>query len=107
MPQPRQHASSAARQLAYRTRCGQRAANHLAKPAPSRPVRLSAKPGHRRWNVMLKQAQDAISAIADEMESYYDDHSDEWRDGERGEAFKERYEAVQGIAEQFDELPEP
>jgi hypothetical protein len=42
--------------------------------------------------------------VGAEMQSYYSDRSSDWQEGERGEEFQERLDAVEALAEAFDDL---
>ena len=75
MPQPRVHASPAARQAAYRARCERtRQAALAAKGLPSLPS-IASIPGWARWNASLKAAYELIADTAGEMHGYFDDRS--------------------------------
>lgn len=113
MPQPRKHAGSAERQAAYRRRqaelgcklTGTASVAGSTYPWPQ-PSRISLKPGYRRWQMLLADAQRRVQATAEEMQSYYDERSEKWRE-ERGEEFMDRLDAVLDIDAAFDQLPEP
>lgn len=110
MPQPKKHASNAGRQAAYRTRRAEARARAGVTIVPQRPVkapRLPEKPGARRWCLLLDQAQRTVEVVADEMEAYHDERSDQWQEDERGEAFMQRLESVQEVTAAFDNIPEP
>jgi hypothetical protein len=51
-------------------------------------------PGTARWRQAIANAVDLLSMVADEMESYFDDRSEEWQEGERGDSFRERIDAL-------------
>lgn len=109
MPQPRKHADNARRQAAYRAHRAQRQALSGVRVKPRRAAkapRLPDKPGARRWELLLAQAQRIVELVADEMQEYHDERSDKWQQDERGEAFTERLEAVQEVTTAFDNIPE-
>lgn len=96
MPTPRQYASNAARQAAYRARC-------TASPAVPCPGSLpSGSP--RRWPVMLGQAQELITGVAAQMATTWAARSDVWQNSERGDAFLERVEALEEIRDLLREF---
>ena len=98
MPTPRQYASAAHRQAAYRLRCREQArAARGTAPLPSQP-------GRRRWAALCGQALSLVEQMGQEMEAYYDQRSDAWQESERGEAFGEVMESVAQIAEALSEV---
>lgn len=108
MPQPKKHETNALRQVAYRKRRFALARSQPVAgqgPRQARLLRVPAKPGARRWEALLHQAQAVVEATADEMQDYYDERSEKWQEDERGEAFMERLEAVQEITAALDQLP--
>lgn len=104
MPQPRVHASTAARQAAYRSRCEKaRQAALSAKGLPSLPT-IASIPGWARWNASLKAAHEMIANTAGEMHDYFDDRSEAWQQSERGEEHQERMDSVEAVAESLSDL---
>ena len=104
MPTHRKHASNADRQAAYRARRELARETELrAKGLPQIP-RVPSIPGHRRWDVMVIQAHSLLESIAMEMDTYYEERSEEWQTSERGEQFDERKESVEQIAAQIEDL---
>lgn len=104
MPQPRGHASSAARQAAYRKRCG--TAHSLVLAAKGLP-QLPAIPmiaGRARWNASLMAAHTLATTVMDEMQAYYDDRSENWQESAKGEEHQEKIAAVEAVLEALDEL---
>jgi len=100
MTTPRQYATDAERQAAYRAR---RAAATEAKSLPIPPP----APGYRRWAVILEQVQGQLEVVAEEMADYRDERSDTWQNSERCERFTERLEALEEFIELLRDLPEP
>lgn len=96
MPTPRQYASHADRQAAYRQRC----AGKQLMPRPAPPV-----PGYRRWDALLTHAESLLDRIADEMVAYADERSEAWQDSERGAWFSERLEAIEEMRALLHDLP--
>ncbi len=95
MPQPKTHASAAARQAAYRKRCEQaRRAALVAKGLPSLPA-IASLPGWKRWNASFEAAQELIENTLDEMREYYDDRSEAWQESDRGDEHQERISTVE------------
>lgn len=104
MPQPRKHASPAARQAAYRARSEQ--AHQIAMAAkglPSLPA-LATIPGWPRWNAAFRMAHDLVEGAVSEMQNYYDDLSETWQESERGEEHQERLASVEAVLEALGEL---
>ena len=95
MPTPRRYASQAQRQAAYRQRTANAREQELqAKGMPPMPA-IPTMPGSRRWEAMSQHALLLLQTMADEMQEYYDDRSDLWRESERGETTAERLQALQ------------
>jgi len=100
MATPRQYATGAERQAAYRAR---RAAVTGTKTLPIPPP----APGYRRWAVILGQVQGQLEGVAEEMADYRDERSETWQNSERCERFTERLEALEELTELLRDLPEP
>lgn len=104
MPQPKQHASAAARQAAFRARQAQARQRELAAkglpPLPSIP----SIPGWPRWNASLKTAQELIADTLGEMQDYYQDRSDSWQESERGEEHQEKIASVEAVVDALSDL---
>jgi hypothetical protein len=96
MPTPKRYESAKERQAAYRLRCKARAG--AAPVAPSTP-------GPRRWEMMRRQALSLVETVAQEMETYHDQRSEQWRDSERAEAFAETLESLADIATALRDIP--
>jgi hypothetical protein len=104
MPQPRQYASSAARQAAYRARCEKaRRETLLSQGLPAFPA-VATLPGWARWNASLAAAQALLAQVSQEMQDYYDARSETWQESERGEAFTERQEAIEALSGELQTL---
>ena len=67
------------------------------KPEPDAPKTASIKamPSTARWKSLREQAVSTLQCLQNEMQSYFDDRSQEWQEGERGETFQEKIEAVE------------
>jgi hypothetical protein len=97
MPQPRMHASHAARQAAYRRRQEQARTDRLhTRGLPSLPA-ITTLPGSARWTSAISQANCLLAMVVAEMQDYFDERTEEWQENERGEAHQQRMEAVQEI----------
>jgi hypothetical protein len=95
MPQPPVHASHAARQAAYRKRQEvARAAELRAKGLPALPA-IPTMPGDARWNRAVEHARQLLNDTLEEMQSYSDDRTEAWQEGERAEALRQRLDALQ------------
>jgi hypothetical protein len=104
MPQPKQHASAAARQAAFRARREQvRQAELAAKGLPSLPS-IPSIPGWSRWNASFRAAQELIACNLSEMQDYYDDRSESWQESGRGEERQERIASVEAVLDALGEL---
>ena len=104
MPQPRKHASGAARQAAFRARREQtRQAEFAAKGLPLLPV-ISSMPGWARWNASFTAAHELIADSLGEMKDYFEDRSTSWQESERGEEHQERIASVEVAVEALGDL---
>jgi hypothetical protein len=104
MPQPKCHASAAARQAAYRKRCDSARRVELAsKGLPSLPA-ISTMPGWSRWNASLNAARELVERAVEEMQEYFDERSEEWQESERAEEHQEKIDSIQTLLDAFGEL---
>ena len=104
MPQPKIHASNAARQAAFRARRDQtRQAELAAKGLPSLPV-IASLPGWARWNASFKAAHELIAGSLREMQDYFEDRSENWQESERGEAHQEKITSVESVFDALGDL---
>ena len=102
MPTPKQYASPALRQQAYRARQQQaRLVERQEKGLPPTPA-IATLPGERRWQALLTQAQAALACVQTEMQDYYDARSEAWQDSERAETFTQRLEALETLITDLD-----
>lgn len=101
MPTPRQYSNNADRQKAYRERQqNARIAELQAKGLPATPA-IPTMPGTARWNALIEQALRAIETCSEEMQTYYDDRSEQWQESDKGQEFQER---IDQIAEEAENL---
>jgi hypothetical protein len=103
MPQPRKHSSDAQRQAACRRRRSQalaalQAAKGLA-PLPS----IATMPGWTRWRQILAQVEEALRNVQEQMQSYYDDRSEDWQESDKADEFTEKIEAIDELVGQVGE----
>lgn len=104
MPQERKHKSPAHRQAAYRARVEKARRNQLqVRGLPALPA-IPTMPGAARWNAGLRQAENLLSMIQEEMEAYFDDRSEIWQESERGEEHQERTQSVQEVLGTLSDL---
>jgi hypothetical protein len=104
MPQPKIHASPAARQAAYRVRCEkERQAALAAKGLPMLPA-IASRPGWSRWNASFAAAKELIASTLSEMQDYFDDRSESWQESERGDNHQERMASVDEVLEALSDL---
>ena len=101
MASPKKYPSAAAKQAAYRQRCK---VQRQAELASNGIFAIPPTPGHRRWNAMKRQAANLIEQVASEMETYYDQKSENWQDSERGEVFADAMESIAEIVDALREL---
>ena len=100
MPQPRIHTSDAARQAAFRRRRDQtltvlQQAKGLT-PLPSIPT----MPGWSRWRQVLGLAEQALREVHEQMNTYYDDRSQEWQESDKAQEFTDRMDAGEELLQQ-------
>ncbi len=104
MPQQRKYNTNAARQGAYRARREQARRSALtAKGLPPLPA-IATMPGWVRWNASFTAAHALIADSLNEMQGYFDDRSERWQEGERGEEHQERIASVEAAIDAIDEL---
>lgn len=97
MPTPKQYASAAERQAAYRQRQAQaRTTEREAKGLPASPP-IPTMPSRERWNALQEQARVNLQTMVDEMQVYHDDRSQQWQESEKGEEFQERINVLESI----------
>jgi hypothetical protein len=104
MPQPKQHASAAARQAAFRARRAQvRQAELAAQGLPPLPA-ISSMPGWSRWTAAFSMARELIATNLSQMQDYHDDRSEQWQESDRGEAHRETITATENLLEALDDI---
>ena len=102
----RVYATNAARQRAYRQRCQEAGRTAGLNPGVPPLPALPSVPGYRRWRLLIEHAHQLLGTVQNEMQAYYDARSLAWQDGERGESFLERLEALGEVHDAVAELPE-
>jgi len=104
MPQPKLHASAAVRQDSYRKRReNARRIELAAKGLPPLPT-ISSLPGWPRWKASVEAARVLLDQTLGEMQDYFDDRSESWQEGERGDEHQERIAAVEVAIEAMNDL---
>jgi hypothetical protein len=104
MPQPKIHASEAARQAAFRLRREQsRQAERAAKGLPALPS-IPSMPGWPRWNASFASAQEMIAQTLGEMQDYFADRSESWQEGVRGDEHQEKIASVEAVLDALGDL---
>jgi hypothetical protein len=104
MPTPRVHTNNAEKQRAYRERQNQaRLAELQVKGLPVTPS-IPTMPGTARWEALIETGRTALDASRYAMQEYYDERSDNWQEGERGEALQEKINELENIISLIDEL---
>jgi hypothetical protein len=105
MPQPRQYVDAAAKQRAYRARQAQARREELqAKGVPPAPP-LPTMPSRARWQALLAQARLSLETVRDEMQTYYDERSAAWQEGERAASLLDAIEQLEALINDVDALP--
>ena len=103
MPTRRQHNTTADRQRAYRARQQQaRVVEQEAKGLPIAPS-VPTMPSVARWNALLQSARVQVETAQTEMQEYFDERSEQWQEGEKGEAMQTRIEALEAVLEALAE----
>ena len=106
MAQPRRYASPAERQAAYVARqAAARQAQLQAKGLPPLPA-ISSLPGEARWKALIHNAVWALRTATGEMQSYHDQRTEKWREGEKAEEFLARLDELTSILESILEFRE-
>lgn len=104
MPQPQKYASHAARQAAYRLRFRQaRAKEQAERGLPALPV-LPTLPGTARWQAALGSARLLLETVQAEMQVYFEERSEVWQEGERGQLFTDRLEALEAVLSSLEDM---
>jgi broad specificity phosphatase PhoE len=70
-------------------------------PAPAIPT----MPSMARWKAPHEQARAALDTMQEEMQGYFDDRSEAWQEGEKGEAFQEILDRVEEARTAVEDLP--
>ena len=95
---------AALRQAAWRKRQAEALEAALAaKGLPASPP-ISTLPGTARWKAQQVLVLTTLEAMRAEMQSYFDDRTERWQDGERGEAMTERLEQLDDLITATTEL---
>lgn len=61
-------------------------------------------PGWPCWNASLNAARELAERTIEEMQEYFDERSEEWREGERGERHQEQIDAAQEVLDTMSNL---
>ncbi len=98
--QPR---TNAERQAAFRRRREKaQAALEAAKGLAPLPA-IATMPGWHRWRQVLGQVEQALREVHDQMQSYYDERTDDWMESDRGNEFEAKVDLVESLADQAAE----
>ena len=102
MPTPKQHETNADRQAAYRARAAAaRAAERAAKGLTAAPT-LPTMPSRARWKALLESARAALDTAAEEMQTYHDDRSETWQEGDRAAQMLETIDGLQNLVSEME-----
>jgi len=61
-------------------------------------------PGWARWNASFASAQEMITQTLGEMQDYFEDRSESWQEGERGEEHQEKIVLVEAALDALGDL---
>jgi hypothetical protein len=61
-------------------------------------------PGHARWSAMIEQAHTLLAEAVEEMQSYHDDRSEQWRDSTKAEELLAKLEHLQETMAQLQDV---
>jgi uncharacterized protein YukE len=61
-------------------------------------------PSTARWKELRRVAEAAMQTLFDEMESYRDDRSEAWQEGDTGEAFQEVLDKVEEVLDAIKDI---
>ena len=103
MPRPSKYPDAAAKQAAYRARQQDRL-NALLKGEAPPPPAIGNMPAEARWTQQRQQAAQLLTQVRDEMQGYFDERSDQWRDNERGQVMQERITALDDLITELEGL---
>ena len=104
MPQPAKYPNPAARQAAYRARREPAVRDQAQQRGlPALPP-LPTMPGTARWNAALTLAHRLVEEVSEQMQTYFDERSLTWQEGERAQEFTARLQAVEEARETLDLL---
>jgi hypothetical protein len=106
MPRPRYTAdrtlSNAEKQKAYRERQKQARTLELQQKGMPASSPIPTMPAAPRWKALLEAARANMETARDEMQAYFDDRSEEWQEGDRGQAMQERIEQLETALDALD-----
>jgi hypothetical protein len=95
--------SNAERQKAFRDRRKQQAAGAFAPaPLPAKP-RISV-PAVKRWDSLKSRAVENLEQLRDELQEFFDERTEEWQEGERGQVYSDRIDAVESLLSDLEGL---
>jgi hypothetical protein len=104
MPQPKKHASPAARQAAYHQRREQARSEQLkAKGLPATPA-IPTIPGYPRWRRAIEQAHALLEMVQEEMEDYAGQRSEQWQETQPAETLRQQIDEVSDARDRVSEL---
>ena len=100
----KQRAQAARRQSKFRKRQQEaRRREQASKGLPSMP-KITTMPGTDRWQATIEAAELLLSQAADEMNGYYADRSETWKESYAAEEHRQREKAITKIANALDEM---
>ena len=96
--------TNAVRQAAWRRRQAQAMTQAMAaKGLPQLPP-IATLPGTARWSAQRDLVLATLEAMHEEMQDYFDDRTEVWQEGQRGQAMTQRIEALADLVAAVEEL---
>jgi len=105
MAQPRCYPDHAARQRAYRARQAQARREELQAKGVPAPASIATLPSRPRWQALIAHAQQALTTVHQEVQTYYDARSATWQEGDRAALLMDYREALEHLLDDLDTLP--
>jgi hypothetical protein len=103
MPQPRLYQTRAEQQAAYRRRLKSVQADLTGqKGLPPLPA-IPSMPGKARWRAAMEHAYALLEQTVKEMQHYYDNRSEQWRESPKADDLQEQIDNIQDFAGQLQE----
>jgi len=69
------------------------------------PPPLPTLPSRARWQALLTQARLALETVRDEMQTYDEDRSEAWQQGERAATLAAQIDHLEVVLNELEALP--